>query len=59
MDMGHIMSEEFRAYYKGREVEVLFEEKADGRFVGYSKEYVRYSCESEENLINKICKIKV
>ncbi len=59
IDLGNLMSEEFRAYYNGREVEVLFEEQVEGRYVGYSREYVRYSCESDEDLINKICKIKV
>ena len=59
IDLGAVMSEEFRAYYAGREVEVLFEEKVGDEYVGYSREYVRYSCKSDEDLINRICRIMV
>ena len=59
IDLGHIMSEEFRSFYNGKEVEVLFEEKVNDEYVGYSREYVKYSVKSAENLINRVCKIKV
>ena len=59
IDLGAAMSEEFRKYYIGKEVEVLFEEKVDEEYVGYSREYVRYAYKSEEDLINKIKKIRV
>jgi len=54
------MSEEFRAYYLGREEEVLFEEKAemDGEnyYVGYTKEYVKVAKVSKEAIDNELQK---
>ena len=52
------MSEEFRAYYLGREEQVLFEEEAeiDGKkyYVGYTKEYVKVAKVSTEAIDNQI-----
>ena len=59
IDLGHIMSEEFRSYYSGKEVEVLFEEKVGEEYVGYSREYVKYAYKSNEDLINQIRLIRV
>ena len=54
------MSKEFRAFYLGREEEVLFEEETviDGvsYYIGYTKEYVKVATCSEEPLDNKIVK---
>ncbi len=48
----------FREYYIGRTDEVLFEEKKliSGMeyYVGFNREYVRFACESEIDLTNKI-----
>lgn len=58
IQLGERMSEEFRAYYLGREEEVLFEEEAliDGisYYVGYTKEYVKVAKQSEIPLDNQL-----
>ncbi len=50
------MSAEFREYYVGKKVEVLFEEAChlDGKdyYVGYTKEYVKVAKEAEHSLEN-------
>ena len=50
------MSKEFRAYYVGKEEEVLFEEpmEVDGEtwYTGYTKEYVKIAAKTEEPLDN-------
>ena len=52
------MSEEFRAYYLGREEEVLFEEEAqiDGNnyYVGYTKEYIKVAKVSNDAIDNEL-----
>lgn len=56
--LGHVMSEEFRKFYIGKNEEVLFEEKAvigdKEYFVGYTKEYVKVAKETDKNLENQI-----
>ena len=50
------MSREFRAYYRGRETEVLFEETQEVKgcrmYVGYTPEYVKAARPSEDSLEN-------
>ncbi len=54
--LAETMSEEFRRYYLGKEVEVLMEEPfwTDGRryFAGYTKEYVKIALETDKDLSN-------
>ena len=56
--LGDKMSQEFRAFYLGRQEDVLFEEEAeiDGTkyYVGYTKEYVKVAKISEVPLDNQI-----
>ena len=56
--LGDKMSQEFRAFYLGRQEDVLFEEEAeiDGikYYVGYTKEYVKVAKISEVALDNRI-----
>ena len=56
--LGHDMSKEFRKFYIGKNEEVLFEEKAvigdKEYFVGYTKEYVKVTKKTAENLENQI-----
>jgi threonylcarbamoyladenosine tRNA methylthiotransferase MtaB len=56
--LGERMSEEFRAYYLGREEEILFEEQitVDGKpyYVGFNREYVKVAADSVEDLSNQI-----
>lgn len=58
--LGDKMSREFRQYYLGKEVEVLFEEESviDGvpYYVGHTKEYVKVAKFSKESLENKFLK---
>ncbi len=57
------MSEEFREYYVGKEVEVLMEEPVEisGKryFTGYTREYVKIALETERELSNTFVKGKV
>lgn len=57
------MSEKFRAYYIGKEVEVLMEEPlviGDRRyFTGYTKEYLKIALETEKDLSNSFVKGRV
>jgi threonylcarbamoyladenosine tRNA methylthiotransferase MtaB len=58
IELGNRMSEEFRAYYLGREEEILFEEQIelDGKlcYVGFNREYVKAAAYADENLSNVI-----
>lgn len=49
---------EYNEKYVGQEVEVLFEEKKDGIYKGHTKNYILVYCLTDENLENKIVKIK-
>ena len=57
------MSEEFRSYYQGKEVEVLMEEPFvfEGRnyFLGYTKEYVKAAVETQDDIANTFVKGKI
>ncbi len=48
----------FREYYKGRNEEVLFEEKKyiDGEeyYTGFNREYVKFACRSQKDLTNML-----
>lgn len=60
IEQGDRMSQEFREYYLGKEVEVLFEEESviDGvsYYVGYTKEYVKVAKLSGKALENQFVK---
>ena len=45
--------------YIKQELEVLFEEKKDNLWSGYTKNYIRVFCKSNENLENKIYNVKI
>ena len=56
-----ISSENERYYnnkYIGKEIEVLDEEKKNGTYHGHTKNYLLVYCEADENLENKIVKVK-
>lgn len=63
LEMERRQSEEFRNFYIGKEAEVLFEESKiiNGKKyqLGHTKDYVKVAIETEENLTNKIRKVKV
>ena len=56
LDLEKKMSEEFRNYYVGKEVEVLMEEEMEYQgetyFTGYTKEYVKVAVKGDKNLSN-------
>ena len=62
-DMEAAMSREFRAFYVGREVEVLFEEakRIGGKTyqIGHTREYVKVAKRSEESLANQIIRGRI
>ena len=57
------MSEEFRSYYQGKEIEVLMEEPFvfEGKkyFLGYTKEYVKAAVETQADIANTFVKGRV
>ena len=63
LELERQQSKEFRAHYLGREAEVLFEEtKVIGGAayqIGHTKDYVKVALLTEENLANKIKKVKI
>ena len=50
---------EYNENYVGKTVDVLFEEKKDVLWSGYTKNYVRVFVESDENLENKIKNVEI
>lgn len=56
-------SKEFRAYFVGKEVEVLFEETKEigGKAyqIGHTKDYVKVALLTEEELANQIRTVKI
>ena len=58
LNMEEVQSEEFRKYYFGKEVTVLFEEEkvinGERYWIGHTPEYVKIAKSDKENLENKI-----
>ena len=50
---------EFNSKYIGKELEVLFEEKQDEFWTGHTKNYMVVKMKSENNLENKVLKVKI
>ena len=50
--------EEYNKIYQNQEVEVLFEEKKDGYWEGYTSNYIKVAIKSKDNLENKLIKVK-
>ncbi len=63
LELERRQSKEFRAFYVGREVEVLFEETKviDGIAyqLGHTKDYVKVALQTEDNLANQLRRVKV
>ena len=47
---------EYNKKYIGKEVEVLFEEKKGGNYIGHTQNYILACTKSTQNLENKIVK---
>ncbi len=60
ISLANEMSEEFRSYYIGKEVEALMEERVtlggQTYFSGYTKEYVKVLCRTEQDFTNRFVK---
>ncbi|MCR4991250.1 MAG: tRNA (N(6)-L-threonylcarbamoyladenosine(37)-C(2))-methylthiotransferase MtaB [Lachnospiraceae bacterium] len=54
IELGEELSREFCKRYKGREVEVLFEEEKDGFYQGHTREYLVVKKASSEDLSGKV-----
>jgi len=56
-------SKEFRSFYLGKEVEVLFEESKEinGSMyqIGHTKDYVKVAVSSDEDLVNELRNVKI
>ena len=50
---------DFNSRFQGQELEVLFEQKANGLWSGLTDNYIRVYAESQENLINRIVNLKL
>jgi threonylcarbamoyladenosine tRNA methylthiotransferase MtaB len=59
INLGEEKLSEFTQKMLGRESEVLFEREKDGYFHGYTSNYIKVRIKSDENLKNKILKIKL
>ena len=51
--------EEYNSKYIGKELEVLFEEKQDEFWTGHTKNYMVVKMKSENDLENKVLKVKI
>ena len=49
---------EYNEKYIGEEINVLFEEEKDGVYKGHTQNYILVYCKSNQNLANKIVKVK-
>lgn len=63
IQMGEKKQQTYEAFFQGKQVEVLFEEKIllDGTeyWVGHTKEYVKVAMVSEENLENQLVSVEL
>jgi len=63
LDLEKKQSEEFRAFFVGKEVEVLFEEtkEIEGKpyQIGHTKDYIKVALSTEEELANQIRTVKI
>ena len=57
--LANSLKEKFIAENFGRSEEVLFEEKEEEYFVGYSKNYIKCYVKNEKDLANSIFKVKI
>lgn len=53
------LSENFRQSYLGHRVEVLFEEKKGGFFIGHTREYIKVKMKSDEDVSGKILSLSI
>lgn len=56
--LGELKLANYALDHKGSEFEVLFEQEKNGRFFGYTENYLKFSVDSEIDLSNQIHKVK-
>lgn len=59
LELSDINEENYQKKYIGKEVEVLFEEKEGEYYKGHTANYIMTKVKSDEDLSNKILKVKV
>ena len=58
IELSDSIQEEYNKSYIGKEIEVLFEEEKKGIYKGHTKNYILAYCKTDENLDNKIIKVR-
>ena len=58
IELSNKNQKEYNEKYKNTNLQVLFEEKTDGMWTGYTKNYVKVYFKSDENLENKIVEVE-
>ena len=53
------MEQSYLAQFVGQTVEILFEECKNGRWRGYTTRYFEVTVESDEDLHNRLCQVKI
>ena len=53
------MKSKYLKTFIGENLKVLFEEEQDSMWTGHSENYVRVWCDSENDLKNKLCEVKI
>jgi threonylcarbamoyladenosine tRNA methylthiotransferase MtaB len=59
LKLGRQCETEFRRWFKGQSLEVLFEDKEGAKWVGYTDNYIRVAIDSSENLENRVIEVKL
>ena len=58
IELSDTIQKKYNEKYIGKELEVLFEEEKRGTYKGHTKNYVLAYCNSQENLDNRLVKVK-
>ena len=58
IELSDVIQKKYNEKYIGKELEVLFEEEKRGIYKGHTKNYVLSYCNTNENLDNKLVKVK-
>ena len=59
INLSNMLEEKYYNKFLNKEVEVLVERKIDNMFVGHTSNYLDVMIESDEDLINKLIKVKI
>ncbi|XUW99534.1 MAG: tRNA (N(6)-L-threonylcarbamoyladenosine(37)-C(2))-methylthiotransferase MtaB [Dehalogenimonas sp.] len=59
LKLGRQCELDFKRRFKGKTLEILIEAREDGRWVGYTDNYIRANIDSTEDLENRIVEVKL